>query len=100
MVAISVDDAEHALKVWEGVVNRQFTILSDPGARVIRSYGLLHPAAGMEGQDIALDTTLLVDVDGRERWRRVSATLPDLPTAEEILTRIRETAHASEGKAR
>jgi peroxiredoxin len=81
-------------------VNRQFTILSDPGARVIRSYGLLHPSAGREGQNIALDTTLLVDVDGRERWRRVSETLPDLPTAEEILTRIRETARASEGKVR
>lgn len=81
-------------------MNRQFTILSDPGARVIRFYGLLHPTAGMEGQDIALDTTLLVDVDGRERWRRVSETLPDLPTAEEILTRIRETPHASEGKVR
>ncbi len=72
-------------------MNRQFTILSDLGARVIRSYGLLHPGAGMEGQDIALDTTLLVDVDGRERWRRVSETLPDLPTAEQILARIRET---------
>jgi len=73
-------------------VNRQFTILSDPGARVIGSYGLLHRGAGMEGQDIALDTTLLVDVDGRERWRHVSQTLADVPTAEEILTRIRETA--------
>ncbi len=73
------------------MANRQFTILSDPGARVIRSYGLLHSGAGMEGQDIALDTTLLVDVDGRERWRRVSETLPDLATAEEILTRIKQT---------
>ena len=72
-------------------MNRQFTILSDLGARVIRSYGLLHPGAGMEGQDIALDTTLLVEVDGRERWRRVSETLPDLPTAEQVLARIRET---------
>jgi hypothetical protein len=46
----------------------------------------------MDGQDIALDTTLLVDVDGRERWRHVSQTLSDLPTAEEILTRIHKTA--------
>jgi peroxiredoxin len=91
LVAISVDDREHALLVWEKVVNRQFNILSDLGATVIRSYGVLHPGAGMEGQDIALDTTLLVDVDGRERWRRVSETLPDLPTAEQVLARIRET---------
>jgi hypothetical protein len=46
----------------------------------------------MDGQDIALDTTLLVDVDGRERWRHVSQTLLDVPTTEEILMRIREMA--------
>ena len=89
--AISVDDREHAHSVWEKVVKRQFTVLSDPGARVIRSYGLLHPAGGIDGGDIALDTSLLIDMDGRERWRRTSQTLPDLPTAEEILARIRET---------
>ena len=91
VLAISVDDREHAHSVWEKVVNRQFTVLSDPGARVIRSYGLLHPAGGIDGGDIALDTSLLIDMDGRERWRRTSQTLPDLPTAEEILARIRET---------
>ena len=73
-------------------MNRRFAILSDPGAQVITSYGLLHRGAGTDGQDIALDTTLLVDVDGRERWRHVSQTLPDVPTPEEILMRIRETA--------
>ena len=77
--------------VWEKVVNRQFTMLSDPGARVIRSYGLVHPSGGMEGGDVALDTTLLVDVDGRERWRHVSETLPDLPTPEETMKHIQET---------
>ena len=96
MLAISVDDREHARSVWEKVVDRQFTVLSDPGAQVIRSYGLLHPAGGIDGGDIALDTILFIDVDGRERWRRTSQTLPDLPTAEEILARIHETiAHAS-----
>lgn len=87
--------------MWEKVVNRQFTVLSDPGARVIRSYGLIHPSAGMEGQDIALDTTLLVDVNGRERWRHVSEMLTDVPAAEEILKRIREMATpAAEREAR
>ena len=81
-------------------MNRQFTILSDPGARVIRSYGLIHPGGGMEGQDIALDTTLLVDSDGHERWRRVSETLPDIPRAEEILIRIREMFRIDERKTR
>jgi hypothetical protein len=53
----------------------------------------------MDGHDVALDTTLLVDVDGRERWRHVSQTLSDLPTAEEILTRIpKKAGSASDGK--
>ena len=90
VVAISVDDREHALQVWESVVNRQFTILSDPDAQVIRTYGLVHAHAGKAGEDIALDTTLLVDVDGREKWRHVSRTLPDLLKAKDTLTRIRE----------
>jgi peroxiredoxin len=91
VLAISVDDREHARSIWEKVVDRQFPVLSDPRARVIRSYGLLHSAGGVDGGDIALDTTLLIDVDGRERWRRTSQTLPDLPSAEQILARIRET---------
>jgi peroxiredoxin len=86
-----VDEREHALGVWNSVVNHQITILSDPGAQVIKSYGLNHRNAGIDGQDIALDTTLLVDVDGREQWRHVSQTLRDIPTAEETLTRILET---------
>src|SRR5215469_16002947 len=95
LVAISVDDREHARLVWEKVVDRRFTILSDPGAQVIRTYGLIHSNAGKEGDNIALDTTLLVDAEGRERWRRVSATLPDIPSAEEILERIRQSASHS-----
>jgi len=39
--------------------------------------------------------TLLVDADGRERWRRVSATLPDIPSADEIFRRIRESPNPS-----
>jgi peroxiredoxin len=85
-------------------VNRQITILSDPGARVIRSYGLVHTGAGMAGEDVALDTSLLVDASGRERWRHVSETLPDLPTPEETMKHIRETtalpASSTEGHKR
>jgi len=71
-------------------VKRQFSVLSDPGAQVIRKYGVVHPGGG-SGEDIALDTTLLVDEHGRELWRQVSETLPDLPTAEEMLERIRNS---------
>ncbi len=88
IAAISVDDVGHNRTIWEKPVQKQFPILSDPGAVVIRKYGLLH-VAGKGGNDIALRTTLLIDPQGREEWRRVSENVPDIPKAVEILDRIR-----------
>jgi hypothetical protein len=47
VVGISADEQEHAGVVWDEVTGRQFTILSDRGAVVIRECGLLHE----RGQD-------------------------------------------------
>jgi peroxiredoxin len=88
VVGISVDDQEHAKLVWDKQVDRSFPILSDPGAKVIREYGLLHEH-GKGDEDIAIRTTLLIDEQGREQWRRVSTTVLDIPTAEEALKQIR-----------
>jgi peroxiredoxin len=90
VAAISVDDIERNRAVWEKVLGRQFVILSDPGASVIRRYGLLH-MAGRGETDIALRTTLLIDRQGVEQWRRVSETVPDIPKADDILARIRQS---------
>lgn len=86
MICISADDQTAARATWEKIVERKFTVLSDPGSKVIRLYGVLDETEG-----IALDTTLFIGADGRERWRYVSATLPDLPKAEETLKHIRES---------
>lgn len=90
LVAISVDDQLHAHDVWEKVADRKFTILSDPGAHVSRRYGLLQQA-GHSDKDIALRTTLLIGPDGREQWRRVSQSVPDIPTWDETLAMIRKS---------
>ena len=87
IVAISVDDVPHAHEVWEKAFNGQFTILSDPGARVIREYGLLHHD-GHDNQDIAIRTTLYIDPNGIERFRRVSTSAMDVPKVSEILEQI------------
>jgi len=70
----------------EKVVNRQYTVLSDRvfGDTVVWA---TPSRRWRHGGDIALDTTLLIDVDGRS-VARVSETLPDLPKPEEILRRI------------
>jgi peroxiredoxin len=89
LVAISVDGQEYAHLVWDKQARRQFVILSDPGARVIRQYGLLHPH-GRDDDDIAIRTTYVIDENGRERWRKVSATVPEIPKAAEVLQQLRQ----------
>jgi peroxiredoxin len=88
LLAVSVDDQEHAHLVWEKQAGQKFVILSDPGARVIREYGLLHPQ-GKGDDDIAIRTTFVIDENGRERWRKVSATIPEIPKAAEVLAVLR-----------
>ena len=45
-----------------------YPFLSDPQAEVIRSYGLLHPKGGENGQDIARPAEFFVDASGIVRW--------------------------------
>ena len=96
LVAISVDDQKHAREVWEKVANRRFRVLSDPGAPVIRKYGLLH-SSGYSGADIALRTTILIGPDGREAWRRVSESVPDIPSVDDVLAKITQPQERTRG---
>jgi peroxiredoxin len=89
LVAISVDDQEHAHLVWDKKAERQFIVLSDPGARVIREYGLLHPR-GHNDTDIAIRTTYLIDENGRERWRKVSGTALEVPKSAEVIQQLQQ----------
>jgi peroxiredoxin len=92
VVGISTDPTPDARKAWDQVTNRQFTLVSDPGLKVIREYGLVHSGGRGRGQDIALRATLLIGPDGRERWRQVSHSVFDTPSAPEVLQRIRATS--------
>ncbi len=87
IIALSVDDAPHVRQVWEKVADCSVTILSDPGAKVIPEYGLLY-AGGANGQDIAIRTTIFIDEQSIEHWRRVSETVPDIPSVNEVLQKI------------
>ena len=53
---------EHA-----GKLGLTYTFLSDPGAKAIRDYGLLHVVS--EEQQIARPGEFLIDPTGTVRWR-------------------------------
>ncbi len=67
MVAISADPSE-TLREHVGKAGWKYTFLSDPQAKVTRTYELLHAAAGPEGTDIPRPAELLIDPSGTIRW--------------------------------
>ena len=84
-----MDDQDHARRVWEDAAHRGVAVLSDPGAKVIREYGLLH-SKGYKDEDIALRATLIVDQNGNEVFRQVSSSVPDVRSADQILAELRK----------
>ena len=66
-MAISVDTLELSRDLRKKA-GYTYTFLSDPKAEVIRRYDLLHPGAGVNGQDIARPAEFLLDSSGAVRW--------------------------------
>ena len=66
-VAISVDSPEVSLDLCQKA-GYTFPFLSDPKAEAIRRYNLLHPGAGINGQDVARPAEFLLDASGTVRW--------------------------------
>jgi peroxiredoxin len=66
-----------------------FTFLSDPTAEVIQHYDLLHPGAGVNGQDIARPAEFLVDSSGVVRWVNLTEDFRVRAPSEEMLNASR-----------
>ena len=66
-VAISVDTPDMSRDLCKKA-GYTYTFLSDPKAEVIRRYDLLHPKAGVNGQNIARPAEFLLDSSGTVRW--------------------------------
>lgn len=66
-VAISVDTPEMSRDLCRKA-GYTYTFLSDPKAEVIRRYDLLHPGAGVNGQDIGRSAEFLLHSSGVIRW--------------------------------
>lgn len=66
-----------------------FTLLSDPNLDVIQRYGLLHAAAGPDGQDISRPAEFLLDRSGIVRWENFTEDVRVRPRADEMLAATR-----------
>jgi peroxiredoxin len=87
ILAISAD-ASARLAELKRDEKLDFTLLSDPEARVITLYGLEHAEGGLDGETIALPAEILVRADGSIAWRHVAGRITERADPRKILTEI------------
>jgi peroxiredoxin len=95
LVGISVDPPE---------INRRqsqkrgytFPLLSDPNAKVIRRYDVLHPGAGPKGGDIARPAEFLLDSNGIVRWVNLTDNIAVRARPEQALEALNQLSTAGQ----
>jgi len=89
VVAISIDPPDinkrHAQKL-----GYTFPLLSDPNAKIIRRYDVLHPGAGPKGADIARPAEFLLDSDGIVRWVNLTDNIAVRARPEQVLDALNQ----------
>jgi peroxiredoxin len=90
---VSVDSAADLQRMLDRVKKEtgntpEFTLLSDPGHRVIDRYGLLNPQG--RGGTIPHPTTYVIDRAGAVRWKFVEVDYRVRPTNQMILDALNQ----------
>ena len=73
-----------------------FPLLSDPNAKVIRRYDVLHPGAGPKGADIARPAEFLLDSNGIVRWVNLTENIAVRARPEQVLEALNQLSPAGQ----
>ena len=73
-----------------------FPLLSDPNAKVIRRYDVLHPGAGPKGADIARPAEFLLDSNGIVRWVNLTGNIAVRARPEQVLEALNQLTPAGQ----
>jgi peroxiredoxin len=95
VAAISVDPPD-INKRQSQKLGYTFPLLSDPNAKVIRRYDVLHPAVGPKGADIARPAEFLLDSDGIVRWVNLTENIAVRARPEQVLEALNQLSPAGQ----
>jgi len=73
-----------------------FPLLSDPNAKVIRRYDVLHPRAGPKSADIARPAEFLIDSSGVVRWVNLTENIAVRARPEQVLEAFSQLSPAGQ----
>ena len=95
MVGISVDPPDVNERQSQKL-GYTFPLLSDPNAKVIRRYDVLHPGAGPKGADIARPAEFLLDSNGIVCWVNLTENIAVRARPEQVLQAFSELQSAGQ----
>jgi peroxiredoxin len=95
VVGISVDSPE-ANQRQSQRLGYTFPLLSDPEAKIIRRYDVLHPGAGPKRADIARPAEFLLDSDGIVRWVNLTDNIAVRARPEQVLEALNQLGPAGQ----
>jgi peroxiredoxin len=95
VVGISVDPPD-VNKRQSQKLGYTFPLLSDPEAKVIRRYDVLHPGAGPKGVDIARPAEFLLDLNGIVRWVNLTDNIAVRARPEQMLEAANQLSSTAE----
>jgi peroxiredoxin len=95
VIGISVDPPD-INKRQSQKLGYTFPLLSDPDAKVIRRYDVLHPGAGPKGANIARPAEFLLDSDGIVRWVNLTDNIAVRARPEQVLDALNQLSSAGQ----
>jgi peroxiredoxin len=95
VVAISIDPLDVNQRQSQKL-GYTFPLLSDPNAKIIRRYDLLHPGAGPKSQDIARPAEFLLDSNGVVRWVNLTENIAVRARPEQVLEALNQLSPAGQ----
>jgi peroxiredoxin len=95
VVGISVDPPEISQR-QSRKLGYTFPLLSDPNAKVIRRYDVLHPGVGPKGADIARPAEFLLDSNGIVRWVNLTESIAVRARPKQVLDALNQFGSAGQ----
>lgn len=80
LAAVCVDPVETSQALAERL-RLGFPIVADPSGDTIRAYGCWHAE-----KQISLPAVFVIDGEGVVRWKKISTTVTDRPSEDEVLS--------------
>ena len=95
VVGISVDPPKISRRQSQKI-GYTLPLLSDPNAKVIRRYDVLHAGAGLKGADVARPAEFLLDSNGIVRWVNLTENIAVRARPEQVLDALGQLPSAAQ----